>query len=604
MKKTIHFIQKIIKHHFFIPLYVLGTIISAALIYLSKQTSYVDALLLLSGIGLGSWQLVQDTIRALRAKNFALDYIALLAIITGLLTGNFFVASVITLMMAGGNTLETYAQEKAKQSLTTLTNRIPHSVILVTENTQKTVPIAKVAVGSTLLVRKGEVIPLDGVLLSKQALIDESSVTGEAYQSEKQAGSTLQSGTVNVGELLLLQTTTTSTNSSYRHIIHLVEQAQAEKTPFLQLADRLSGWFTITALVLAGIAYALSGDVDRILAVLVIATPCPLILATPIALIGGMNTATRNRIIFKRLSALEILSKVRVMIFDKTGTLTFGIPRLSAITLTDTSFTKDQVLSLAGGLERGSLHPFARTLVQAAQTAKLPLHTFKTIKETLGKGITGNDGKHTYSISTHEDAGTIVLAKNKKPIAHFAFLDVLKPESSQMLQTLEKEGIELALFTGDSAKRTKQVLPNLPQTITIKTDLKPTDKQRGIQDYKKQGKLVAMVGDGINDAPALAQADVGIVFSHEEHTAASQAADVILLGGNLDDMMQAKRIAQRTLTIAQQSIFVGLGLSLLGMSLAVFGKLSPIWGALMQEGIDVAVIFNALRAALPQRKIG
>ncbi len=586
---------------FIIPGYVLATLVISFALRATNLPQIVGTALLLSGIILGSLQLVRDTVTSLLNKSFALDYIALLAIITGLVTGNFFVAGVIVLMMAGGNTLEDYAQEQAKRSLTALSERIPHSVVMVGKDADETIPIQSVPIGTTIKVRKGEVIPLDGTLMHQNALIDESSLTGEAYPVEKDLGELLRSGTINMGNVITIKTTVRDENSTYRKIIELVEKAQSEKTPFLQLADKLSGWFTVASLLIAGVAYFISHDIERVLAVLVIATPCPLILATPIALIGGMNVAARDRIIFKRLSALEILSQVRAMIFDKTGTVTFGVPELTKITIENSEYTEKKVLSLAAGLEKNSLHPFAKTIIKAADSREVKPQHFDAISEIIGKGISGKITDDTYTIEKLDNSERIVLKKNKKSLAFFEFSDVIKPESKDVLKQLTDEGLALALFTGDTKERTLQLLPNLPENITVQADLSPTDKQAGIVQYKKKYQQVAMVGDGINDAPALAQADVGIAFSHDEHTAASEAADVILLGGTFATVLHARKIARRTLFIAKQSMYVGVALSLIGMSIAVTGKLPPIAGAVTQEVIDVAVILNALRAAFGEK---
>ncbi len=593
-----------IRHLLFIPGFVVLALIAAAIIDGVFSQTILAHFILLAGIGVGSWQLLRDTYRSLLNKSFALDYIAILAIITGVATGNFFVAGVIVLMMAGGNTLEIYAQEKARRSLTSLSNRIPHQVVLVDSNkNHHNVSIAQVDVGSIILVRKGEVIPLDGELLETTGVFDESSLTGEAFPVTKEAGDLLRSGVVNTGEAITLKTTVSDKDSTYRRIIKLVEEAQNEKPPFLQLADALSGWFTVVALLLAGIAYFVSGDFNRVLAVLVIATPCPLILAAPIALIGGMNAAARERIIFKRLAALEILSRVKTMIFDKTGTITFGIPTLSQLEKKTDDYTSKELLGLAAGLERNSLHPFAKAVLHAAKEATIsPVH-FTNVQEKIGVGLQGEHQHHIFTVTKNpRNPETVVLKRDKQAIAHLHFTDELKPASASILRRLQESGLNLYLFTGDTAERAQQMLASLPAGITVKADCSPEDKRTGVAALKKRGQLTAMVGDGINDAPALALADVGLVFSHEEHTAASEAADVILLGGTFPGVLKAVHLSRHTLFIAKQSMYLGLGLSLLGMVAATLGYLPPLWGALSQEVIDVAVIMNALRAAVHYKK--
>lgn len=561
--------------------------------------SVLENLILLTAIAVGSWQLIRDTVSSVLKKNFALDYVAILAILTGVFTGNYLVACVIVLMMAGGNTLEVFAQDRAKKSLTALSNRIPHHVEVIDSNKkQKTVSIDQVSIGSTVVVRKGEVVPLDGILLTTEGEFDESSLTGEPYPLSKEKGSTIPSGVVNVGQAVEIQTTVEDKNSTYRKIILLVEAAQNEKTPFLRLTDKMSVAFTVLTLLMAAGAYLYSGDISRVLAVLVIATPCPLILATPIALIGGMNAAASRKIIFKRLASLEILSNVKAMIFDKTGTLTFGTPELKSISLHSKEYSEKNIVAMIAGLKKNSLHPFAKAILGYAKEKHISPSAIKNIHEELGKGLTGSiDGKVVRLEKSKVESDKITFSIDGKVVAELLFSDEVKPAAEQVLKRLQKLGIQLHLFTGDSKTRAEELLKNLPSVISVKADCSPTEKRNGIEKIKQSGVLTAMVGDGLNDAPALALADVGIVFSHEEQTAASEAADVVLLDGSFESVLQSIELSRHTLFIAKQSIYAGLGLSLIGMVFAAAGYLPPIAGAVSQEIIDVAVILNALRAA-------
>lgn len=307
-------------------------------------------------IAVGSYRLLADSLRSLLEGSFALDYVAILAIATGVYTSNYLVAAIIVLMMSGGNALEEYAKDKAKHSLTALQNRIPNQVqVLDHAQTPQLTTIEQVTIGSLILIRKGEVVPLDGLLQNQQGELDESSLTGEANPVIKEQGDTILSGTVNIGEAITVKTTSSNQNSTYSHIVKLVTQAETAKTPFVQLADQLSAVFTIITILIAYGAYALSGDINRVLAVLVIATPCPLILATPIAMIGGMSAAADARIIFKKLSALEKLARIKQLVLDKTGTITLGQPQLQALNVLDQRLTEKEVLALVGGLEKNSL---------------------------------------------------------------------------------------------------------------------------------------------------------------------------------------------------------------------------------------------------------
>lgn len=587
-------------HFFFVPAFVVTSLILAVFLQLYLHKLFISEVILIVAIVVGSWQLVRDTWESLVKKSFALDYIALLAILTGVIMHNYWVAAVIVLMMAGGNTLEDYAQERAKRSLKALANRIPHEVqLLLKSGEQRAVPIETVEKGSQIIVRKGEVVPLDGMLVNENGLFDESSLTGEPYPVEKITEDVVRSGTVNVGQVATLITTVTDKNSTYRKIVALVEEAQSGKAPFIQLADQLSGWFTIATLIIAAAAYLFSHDPQRILAVLVIATPCPLILATPIALIGGINSAARERIIFKKLSSLEVVSKVTAVIFDKTGTITFGLPRLENIEVLEKGVTEKKVLELAAGLERNSLHPLAKAVLEYAKQKKVSALKLHQVHEEIGSGLSGLYEKEQYSLKKDptEVSAHVLLFRGKKAIARFSFIDEIKPSSTKSLELLENMGLSLAIFTGDTLERARKILEKLPHDIAITADCSPEDKRNGIAKLKRSGEVTAMVGDGINDAPALALADVGIAFSHEEHTAASEAADVILLGGNFASVIRTFQISHRTLKIAKESMYIGVGLSIAGMLWAAAGHLPPLAGALSQEAIDVAVILNALRAA-------
>ncbi len=550
-------------------------------------------------IVIGGYRLLADSLQSLRRGSFALDYIAILAIATGVWTENYLVASVVVLMMTGGNALENYAQAKAKNSLTALRNRLPNQVQLLDKTGHtKATAIEKVVLGSLILLRKGEVVPLDGTLESASGRFDEASLTGEAYPVEKQTGDLVRSGTVNLGEAVSIRTTSTNLDSTYSHIVKLVQEAETAKTPFIQLADRLSGSFTLLTIVLASLTYFFSGDMNRVLAVLVIATPCPLILATPIALIGGMNAAARERIIFKKLAALEKLARVKQLVFDKTGTITFGQPLLEKVEIKASGWTRQQVLATLGALEKNSLHPFAKAVMTVLGQEKIKPKSATEVKEQLGVGLVGLVDGQEFQVKGSRNAteAQISLYQDKSEIATLTFRDEIKPDSLRVIAKLQALGLKLAVFTGDKLATAQALVAKLPGEIELRASLSPQDKQQGIVDMRQQGDAVAMIGDGINDAPALASADVGLVFSHQEHSAASEAADVVLLSGNFGGVLRVILIAKHTMKIAKQSIYVGLGLSMGGMILAAFGFLTPLAGAIGQEAIDLLVIFNALRA--------
>ncbi len=584
---------------FYVPLFVItGIVVAFVFQYILRLPLFANIILVFV-IFIGSIDLIKDTYSALMRRSYALDYIALLAIMVGIISGEYLVTSIIVLMLSGGTTLEKYGTSKAKQSLSALADRIPNSVYLWDKDTVgMRVKIDEVKVGQEVVVRKGEVVPLDGVLVSQSALADESSLTGEPYYIDKLKGDTIRSGTVNVGDVIVVRVERIASESTYGKIIKMVEQAQLEKAPFIRMTNKYSAVFTVIALILAVGTYVFSQNLERVLAVLVIATPCPLILATPIALMGGMNAAAKKRIIFKRLSSLEVLARVTTVVFDKTGTITLGRPFVKNIIVFDPSFTQSQALCFAAAIERNSLHPLAKAIVKSAHNLSDSVVATE-IKETVGSGISGHINAKKYELQKVKDyhGMAIQLTEGTKQIAIFEFEDQVKEESKDVIQALQELGLKLYIFTGDKLSTATETVRRIGERITIRAELKPEEKKNGIEDLKRQHEVVAMVGDGINDAPALSYADVGMVFSNEEHTAASEAADVVFLGGDFSAVLNSIGIGKRTIWIAKQSIFAGIGISTIGMVLAAFGHIPPVVGVLIQEGVDIAVIINALRAS-------
>jgi heavy metal translocating P-type ATPase len=550
---------------------------------------------------LGSYRLFYETVTSVLKKNFTLDYIAILAIVVALATQEYLVAVILALMISSGRTLEDYGVSQAKKSLTKLAERIPNEVLLWKNGKiGEKVKIEKVKVGQQILIRKGEVIGLDGILVSKDGLADESSLTGEPYAIEKIQGDPIRSGTINIGQPIVAKVTKESGDSTYNKIVAMVKNAQDEKSPFVRLADSYSGIFTIVTLCITGFAYYSSGfDLIRALAVLAIATPCPLIIATPIALLGGVNASSKKHIIVKKLAALEVLARAQAIIFDKTGTITLGKPKVSEFKNLSKNYSDKEIWAIAESIERNSLHPLAKAVVNFAKENKAPILHAEKIEEKVGSGITGVLNKKTYTLSKlpSKEGMMIGVFAGNEHLATFVFEDEIKQESKDIIKALKYRGFQLFIFTGDKKEAAEKVVADLGGDIIIKAEAKPEDKQAGIAQLKKQGIVTAMVGDGINDAPALALADVGMVFSNEEQTAASEAADMVFLGGNFSLVIDSLNIAKRTIRIAKQSIFVGIGISILGMLIASLGFIPPIGGAFLQEAIDVAVILNALRAS-------
>jgi heavy metal translocating P-type ATPase len=387
--------------------------------------------------------------------------------------------------------------------------------------------------------------------------------------------------------------------STYAKIITLVQQAQDSHAPLVRLADRYSTVFTIITLVIATVAYVTTMDVTNVLAVLVVATPCPLLLATPIALIGGMSASAKRKIIIKNLSSIEVLSRVDVMILDKTGTITLGRPLVTQVDVRDSNYTRDTVLCIAGAIEHNSLHPVAKAIVIAARESLAPAFHATNVHETIGVGITGTVNGVEYTLAKHvtSDHLTIELRTATSTVAVFTLEDQVKIDSRGGIQKLIQSGLSLFMLTGDKKAVADTLAKSIDARITVQANCTPEDKIARIRQLQSEGHVTAMVGDGINDAPALAGADVGMVFSNEEQTAASEAADIVFLGGDFSLVLEVLLISRRTIRIAMQSIIVGIGLSIISMILAAFGFIPPLFGSMWQEVIDVLVILNALRAS-------
>lgn len=552
-------------------------------------------------VAFGILPLLKEVVEAIRARRFGIDFLAFFAIGFGLVLGQYDAVLIIVLMTVGGASLEKFAQKRAQRSLQQLTDRIPQQVTLYERKAiGRSIPLLSAKKGMYVVVRKGEVAALDGDLVSEEGIFDESSLTGESTPVEKEKNGKVWSGTVNVGQMVVMQVSQEFSKSLYAEIITDVTNAQNGKTPFIRLADKYSLFFTAVSVVIAVFAYIISRDVVTVFAVFVVATPCPLILATPIALFGGVHRATVAHVVIKELQAIEKLSRVSTIVLDKTGTLTLGEPHLEHIEVYG-GVKSAQVLSLAASIEQYSLHPLARAFVKEATTRKVALHKVTHIEEKVGKGISGVIKDERYTLRKIESGSGLLIGlfAGKKLVADFMFVETPKRDATSGLKKLLAHGTSLHILSGDKQKNVASLVNRTFPKLSIAAvgDASPKDKLAYITRLQKQGSVVAMVGDGINDAPSLARADVGIVFSKSEHSAATDAGSVILLRSDIATIASLLSIAKRTMYIAKESIFVGIGVSIVLMVFAALGYIPPFVGALLQEGLDLLVIMNALRAA-------
>ncbi|WP_128929314.1 heavy metal translocating P-type ATPase [Bradyrhizobium guangxiense] len=563
--------------------------------------------------------LAVSIVRDLRSGRFGVDAIALLSMSAALALGQPLAGAVVALMYSGGSVLEDIAIARAERDLRSLVDRAPRLAHRKSNERIEEVSIEKVAIGEELLVRAGEIVPVDGVLGSISATIDESAVTGEPIPVEKARGSAVLSGSLNAGETFELTVTAPAGESTYAGIVRMVTAAQTAKAPFVRMADRFALILLPVTFVLAFLAWWISGDLTRSLAVLVAATPCPLILAAPVAFIAGVAQAAGRGILAKGGGALEALARAHTVLFDKTGTLTVGGARLLSVEVAPGQ-DADEILTLAASLEQASHHVLAKAVVAAAVDRGLKLKPPEHVKEVMGSGLSGMiDSRHVTAGSramllshgqlspwelrairraSWRSALIVFIAVDGRPIGALLLADELRADTPRAIRLLRDAGIaRMVMVTGDRAAAAQAVGAALDLDAVL-ADRVPSDKVEAVRSEQRLHPTI-MVGDGINDAPALAVADIGVALGARGASASSEAADVVILADRLDRVGEAIVIAQRARRIALQSIVVGMGLSLLAMVAATLGWLDPVPAAIIQEVIDVAVILNALRALTP-----
>ncbi|MBV9308770.1 MAG: heavy metal translocating P-type ATPase [Acidobacteriaceae bacterium] len=567
--------------------------------------------------GLVLLPLTASIVSALRQRKLGVDVIALLAMTGALILGQYLAGVVIALMLSGGQALEQFADARARRELSGLLQRAPRLAHRCHNDEMTTVPIEDVGLGDLLLVKPGEVVPVDGVVVGTTAVLDEAALTGEAVPVEHREGEQVRSGAVNAaGGPFRLRVTALARDSTYTGIVRLVEQAQAAKAPMIRLADRYSMILLPFTLTVAAAAWLVSGEPVRALAVLVVATPCPLILAAPIAIISGLSRAARRGIIIKGGGALETLARGRMLVLDKTGTVTGGSPVITDVESFG-NYNPDQLLQFAASLDQISPHVLAGPILQAARERGLALFFPTDAHEELGSGIRGFVNGHFVELgrsgwvlggqlpspqlrrlrrrTAFEGSSSVTIAIDRKIAGALVLEDPIRPDALLTLRSLRRAGFQkIFLLTGDHEDVAKVVGSTLG-IDRIFAERSPAEKVAAVAEARREG-ITVMVGDGVNDAPSLAAADVGVALGARGATASSEAADVVLVVDRLQRLVEGVGIARRARGIAVQSIVVGMSLSGLGMGMAALGLLPPVGGALLQEVIDLLVILNALRA--------
>lgn len=564
--------------------------------------------------------LLVEILRSLWRGEFGLDIVAAMSMSAALAFGEMLAASIVALMYTGGAFLESFAEGRARREMHALLSRAPRTTMRYIDDRLEDVAVDTVRPGDRLLIRQGDVIPVDGRIASNRVFVNTSALTGEALPVSLAHGADVLSGSVNAGDAFDIVARHEAKDSTYAGIVRLVEEAQASKAPMSRLADQWSIGFLIVTIVIAFAAWWFTGDPIRSVAVLVVATPCPLILAVPVALVAGLSRSAHFGVLVKGAGPLENMARIVTLVLDKTGTLTDGRPQITSIHL-QPGFNEDEILRLAASLDQVSKHPMAQALVLAAQERGIDLVLPTDVSELAGDGVAGRvDGRsvivggHSFVArqtdakliempGTEAGAALVAVAIDGAVAGYIVMADPLRGDVASTLKGLRKDGVRrIVLATGDRAAVARRVTKGLGLDA-IYCELSPDQKVLTVLSERKYGPVM-MVGDGVNDAPALAAADVGVAMGARGAAASAEAADIVLLVDRIDRLRTGIEIAKRSRRIAVESVVAGIGLSVIAMIAAAFGYLSPVQGALLQEVIDVAVILNALRALKISPAIG
>jgi len=579
-------------------------VIAAILEFAFHLPSYAQLIISILGLLLALIMFV-DMIKVLKSGSFGVDLLAITAIVATITLGEYWAGWIVLLMLTGGDTLEEYAANKAKSELKSLLDNTPSQAHLIDNGNIKDVDIDDVKIGDELLIRPKEQVPVDGIVFEGQSEVDESSLTGESVPVDIKKDSHVMSGSINGENPFKIKAEKIAADSEYQAIVKLVKESETHPAHFVRLADRYAVPFTIVAYVIAGLAWYFSKDPVRIAQVLVVASPCPLILAAPIAFVSGMSRTSRNGIIIKSGTALEKLSSAKTIAFDKTGTITKGKLVVDEFK-TANNFHKNQVLSYAASIEQNSSHVMAEAIVDYAKQRQLKLENADDLKEVTAEGIVGTIDGHIVKVGqgsfvTDEEVDEVkgsgvYVSIDGKYAGVYSLLDQVRPESKSTNQKLKNFGIEnVLMISGDKKEATRMVASEVGITQAYPLSL-PSDKVKIISGLGKEYHPTIMVGDGVNDAPALALADVGIAMGYKGANAASESADAVILQDDLSKVSTVVKISRDTLKVAREAVLIGIFICTALMIIAAFGFIPTIFGALSQEVVDTVAILYALRA--------
>lgn len=607
----------------YLPLLVIVGLLAAAAAEFSSN-AVLASLILRVTLAVGTIPLLVRIAASLMRGHLGIDLIAILAIAGAWFLHENLAGTIILLMLSGGEALEEYANGRSRRELDALLARAPSQTHKKDGQRVIDVSVETIRPEDVVIVKPGELIPVDGLVVAGNSEVDESALTGEALPVSKHNHSMVMSGSLNKDRPLEIRALRTSKDSKYEQIIRLVRDAERARAPIVRIADQYSVWFTAVTIGLAAGAWLLSRDPIRALAVLVVATPCPLILATPIAIVSGMSKAAARGIIIKTGNALEKLGQARSFAFDKTGTLTLGKPEVAAIK--GFGITEKEVGSIAASLDQLSTHILAQALLNYAEKSQYPLAYPDNFQEFFGEGVAGQINGQSYFLgrlsflagrgiqiseavlAEHEKfqqlgVSTVYLADSQKLLGELQFSDVIRADTVSLFQILKKMGIKkIVMLTGDKYSVASKVAAAIG-IGEFRAELLPDQKVQAVKQLQKNFAPLAMVGDGINDAPALATAEVGIALGAHGATASAESGDIVIMLDTLNRVGEAFAISRYAIKIAKQSIAVGIGLSIGLMIIAALGYIRPVYGALLQEIIDVLVIFNALRVNRMNPKI-
>lgn len=577
--------------------------IALLLQFIVQQGKYAQILITIAGI-LVSILMLLDMIKTLKSGRYGIDILAITAIIATLFVGEYWASFIILIMLTGGDTLEDYAAKVARSELQSLLARSPQTAHKLDNFLLVDIPIEKVQINDELIVKPGELVPVDGTVMVGKSLFDEASLTGEPEPVEKAKGDTLMSGSINGESAITMKADKRACDSQYQQIIQLVKESETQPAHFVRLADRYAIPFTLAAYFIAGVAWFISKDPKRFAEVLVVASPCPLILAAPIAMVAGMSRSSRNGIIIKTGTTIEKLAAAKTIAFDKTGTLTKGILSVSQIVPQGT-ITEEALILYAASAEQQSNHVLAASLLK--YVGKKKLLKADQVEELMGEGVCALiDNKKVkvgkYSFVTNElskekvQQTALFLSIDDQYAGYVTFTDTLRKEAKETIHKLKKMGLRKEIMLTGDHEVSAQVIAAEVGINDVRANCLPQDKMNALKNIPTKERPVIMVGDGVNDAPSLAVADTGIAMGINGATAASESASVVILRDDLLHVSQAVQIAKDTMRIAKESVWIGIFICIVLMLIASTGVIPALIGAALQEVVDVVAIFSSLRA--------